>query len=327
MWHPRKSSGTRGTGGESGAAETVTPPVGRGSSPRAIIHYPGYVAENLKKQLSVLSKRGPHRVLVGDLDFAGLPGKVYTPAEGSGIPGVAFGHDWMLGLKRYHATLRHLASWGIAVAAPSTETGFTPNHRGFAADLQTALQVLAGVKLGSGNVTVSPKKLGLAGHGMGGGAAILAALDNPQAKAVATIFPAVTSPSNYEAAKHMTVPGLVIDSETNGLMDAGNPATVAFNWGADVAYRQISNGNQLGFAEGALLHLFVGLGLPQTSAQENIRGLVTGFLLHQLGGEKKYSAFSAFEAEAKNVGYLTREELADRADIERVDASSIFKRS
>lgn len=245
MWHPRKSSGTRGTGGESGAAETVTPPVGRGSSPRAIIHYPGYVAENLKKQLSVLSKRGPHRVLVGDLDFAGLPGKVYTPAEGSGIPGVAFGHDWMLGLKRYHATLRHLASWGIAVAAPSTETGFTPNHRGFAADLQTALQVLAGVKLGSGNVTVSPKKLGLAGHGMGGGAAILAALDNPQAKAVATIFPAVTSPSNYEAAKHMTVPGLVIDSETNGLMDAGNPATVAFNWGADVAYRQISNGNQL----------------------------------------------------------------------------------
>lgn len=300
---------------------------GTGSSLCAFIHYPGYVAENLKKQLSVLSKRGPHRVLVGDLDFTGLPGKVYTPAEGSGVPGVAFGHDWMLGLKQYHATLRHLASWGIAVAAPDTESGFTPNHRGFAADLQTALQVLAGVKLGSGNVTVSSTKLGLVGHGMGGGAAILAALDNPQAKAVAGIFPAVTSPSNYEAAKHMTVPGLIIDSETNGLMDAGNPAKVAFNWGSDVAYRQISNGNQLGFAEGFFLQLLVGLGLPQTSAQENIRGLVTGFLLHQLDGQKKYSGFSEFAAEAKNVSYLTHEELADRADIEKVDTSAILKRS
>ena len=300
---------------------------GTGSSLCAFIHYPGYVAENLKKQLSVLSKRGPHRVLVGDLDFAGLLGKVYTPAEGAGVPGVAFGHDWMLGLKQYHATLRHLASWGIAVAAPDTESGFTPNHRGFAADLQTALQVLAGVKLGSGNVTVSSKKLGLVGHGMGGGAAILAALDNPQAKAVAGIFPAVTSPSNYEAAKHMTVPGLIIDSETNGLMDAGNPAKVAFNWGSDVAYRQISNGNQLGFAEGFFLQLLVGLGLPQTSAQENIRGLVTGFLLHQLDGQKKYSRFSEFAAEAKNVSYLTHEALADRADIEKVDTSAILKRS
>ena len=300
---------------------------GTGSSLCAFIHYPGYVAENLKKQLSVLSKRGPHRVLVGDLDFAGLPGKVYTPAEGAGVPGVAFGHDWMLGLKQYHATLRHLASWGIAVAAPDTESGFTPNHRGFAADLQTALQVLAGVKLGSGNVTVSSTKLGLVGHGMGGGAAILAALDNPQAKAVAGIFPAVTSPSNYEAAKHMTVPGLIIDSETNGLMDAGNPAKVAFNWGSDVAYRQISNGNQLGFAEGFFLQLLVGLGLPQTSAQENIRGLVTGFLLHQLDGQKKYSRFSEFAAEAKNVSYLTHEALADRADIEKVDTSAILKRS
>src|SRR5699024_2747932 len=74
------------------------------------------VAENLKKHLSKLSKRGPHRVMVGDLDYAGLPGKIYTPAEGNGVPGVAFGHDWMKPIKHYHQTLRHLASWGIAVA-------------------------------------------------------------------------------------------------------------------------------------------------------------------------------------------------------------------
>src|SRR5690625_5675505 len=83
----------------------------------------GSVSANLKKHLATLSKRGGHRVLVGDLDYAGLPGKVYTPAEGKGLAAVAFGHDWRKHVKDYHATLRHLASWGIVVVAPDTETG------------------------------------------------------------------------------------------------------------------------------------------------------------------------------------------------------------
>ena len=66
------------------------------------------------KKLSDLSKRGPHRVLEGDLGYTGLPGKVYTPAEGKNLPGIAFGHDWMKKVDDYHGTLRHLASWGIA---------------------------------------------------------------------------------------------------------------------------------------------------------------------------------------------------------------------
>ena len=85
------------------------------------------MAENLNKQLSKLSKRGPHRVLVGDLDYAGIPGKVYAPAEGQGLPAVAFGHDWMKDISSYEGTLRHLASWGIVVAAPNTEKGIAPD--------------------------------------------------------------------------------------------------------------------------------------------------------------------------------------------------------
>src|SRR5699024_5063103 len=76
------------------------------------------VAGSLNHLVPRLGKRGPHRVLTGDLNFAGIPGRVYTPAEGKGIPGIAFGHDWRVGVKAYHATLRHLASWGFAVAAP-----------------------------------------------------------------------------------------------------------------------------------------------------------------------------------------------------------------
>ena len=132
------------------------------------------MSANLNKHLATLSKRGRNRVLVGDLDYAGITGKVYTPAEGQGLPAVAFGHDWMHKIKDYHATLRHLASWGIVVVAPNSETGMFPDHRNLSADMESALQIAAGVKLVTGNITVSPGKLGMVGHGMGGGVAALA---------------------------------------------------------------------------------------------------------------------------------------------------------
>ncbi|AZA14265.1 dienelactone hydrolase family protein [Corynebacterium choanae] len=275
------------------------------------------MAGNLQKHLNRLSKRGPHRVLVGDLDFVGIPGVLYTPAEGNGIPAVAFGHDWMASVKDYHRTLRHLASWGIAVAAPQTERTMMANHRGFAADLETCLQILAGVKLGEGNVTVAPGKLGLAGHGMGAGCAVLAAAGNEKVKAVASIFPAKTSPNAYSAAKRVEAPGLVIGSAKDSLVDAGNPARYAANWAGDCVYREVDNGNQFGFTENLTRKLLLGIGLPDYSAQETIRGLVTGFLLHELAGERKYSAFADPTAEAKHVLIFDDEEIAEKADLSK----------
>lgn len=71
-------------------------------------------ANKLVKQLQ---RRGPHRVLKGDLGVAGLPGVIYTPENGSNLPAVAFAHDWLTPPKRYAKTLQHLASWGLVVAA------------------------------------------------------------------------------------------------------------------------------------------------------------------------------------------------------------------
>lgn len=278
------------------------------------------VSENLKKHLANLSKRGPHRVLVGDLGYAGLKGKIYTPAEGNRLPAVAFGHDWMKPVAKYHGTLRHLASWGIVVAAPDTETGFNPDHRGLAADLETALQIAAGVKLGNGNVTVGPGRLGMIGHGMGGGAAVLAAANNSKVQAVATAYPAATAPPAEIAARSVNAPGLVIGSGQAGLVEAGNPAKLAYNWAGPVAYREIENGNQQGFPEDTLFKLFVGLGRPQTAAQDSVRGLLAGFLLHQLAGEKEYAGFSAPLAEAKKITSYTGEELAEKAGPTRDEA-------
>ena len=59
--------------------------------------------------------------------------------------------------------------------------------------------------------------------------------------------------------------------------------------------------------------LLVGASGPQTSAKETARGLITGFLLHQLAGEKKYSGFSDPEATAKKVESLSAEEIEEKA--------------
>ncbi|MBA1836779.1 alpha/beta hydrolase [Corynebacterium sp. zg912] len=279
------------------------------------------------KKLSDLSKRGPHRVMEGDLGYTGLPGKVYTPAEGKNLPGVAFGHDWLRGIDAYEDTLRHLASWGIAVAAPDTETGFKPDHRGLAADLETAMQILAGVRLGNGNISISPGKLGIVGHGMGGGAAVLAAVDNSKAKAVAAVYPANVAPSAVEAARNLFIPGMVIGPGKDGdsLFDPGNPAKLAYNWAGEVVYRAPKKGDQQSFSEDTMVKRILGLGKSDRSLQETVRGLLVGYLLHQLDGDKSYSAYSEAEAEGSGVESLTGEKLSEAAGLARDNASfSLF---
>lgn len=279
------------------------------------------------KKLSDLSKRGPHRVLEGDLGYTGLPGKVYTPAEGKNLPAVAFGHDWTKDIDDYHGTLRHLASWGIAVAAPNTETGFRPDHRGFAADLETSLQILAGVRLGNGNISVSPGKLGIVGHGMGGGAAVLAAVDNPKAKAVATVYPANVAPSAVEAARALFAPGMVIGPGEDGdsLFDPGNPAKLAYNWAGDVVYRAPKKGDQQSFSEDGMIKRILGVGKSDRSLQETVRGLLVGYLLHVLNDEKAYAGYAEADAEGSGVVSLSGEKLAKAAGLARDNAGfSLF---
>lgn len=274
----------------------------------------GSVSANLKKHLATLSKRGPYRVLTGDLSYAGLEGKVYTPAEGKALPAVAFGHDWRTNIKHYHSTLRHLASWGIVVVAPDTENGWVPNVRGLVADMESALQIAAGVKLGQGNITVSPGRLGMVGHGMGGGAAVLAAANNEKVRAVGALYPATVSPSATTAARSVQAPGLIIGSKLDDFLSAGNPAKLAQSWGGTAVYRELDKGTQPGFAENTMQKLALGTGIFQSGPRETARALLVGFLLATLGNEKKYSAFAEADATAKGVHSLLGEELAEKAN-------------
>lgn len=246
----------------------------------------------IRKLVAALHRRGPHRVLRGDLAFAGLPGVVYTPEEGLNLPGVAFGHDWLTGAARYANLLEHLASWGIVAAAPDTQRGLAPSVLNFAFDLGTALDIVSGVRLGPGKISVHPAKLGVAGHGFGASAAVFAAAGMPaKPAAVAAVFPSVTSPPAEQPAATLRVPGVIFTAPGDAKTLNSNALALAEVWDA-ATVRVISKAEPGGLVEGRRLTKVVGLAGPHRRTQRSVRALLTGYLLYTLGGDKKYRDFA-----------------------------------
>jgi hypothetical protein len=245
-----------------------------------------------KKLFKALTRRGPHRVLRGDLAFAGMPGVVYTPESGMNLAGVAFGHDWLAGDFRYHGTLEHLASWGIVAAAPATETSIAPSVLNLAFDLGTTLDIIAGVRLGPGKISVHPTKLGLAGHGFGGSAAVFAAAGmSHKPKAVAALFPTVTSPPAVQPAASLQLPGLILADPGDPMSLRSNAVELARVW-RPATLRAVHKVKAGGLIEGRRLARVVGLPGADKGTQKIVRALLTGYLLHELTNDKAYRAFS-----------------------------------
>ncbi|MGV0715587.1 hypothetical protein ABQE93_09290 [Mycolicibacterium sp. XJ662] len=248
-----------------------------------------------KKLFTALTRRGPHRVLRGDLAFAGLPGVVFTPESGMNLPGVAFGHDWVAKADRYHGTLEHLASWGIVAAAPDTETGLAPSVLNFAFDLGTALDIITGVRLGPGKISVHPTKLGVVGHGFGGSAAVFTAAGMPAGpnapKAVVAAFPSVTRPAAEEPAASLAVPGLVLTAPGDPMTLRSNAVELSRVW-KSATLRTVNKAKAGGIIEGRRLARVVGLPGADRSTQKVVRALMTGYLLHLLTGDKTHRDFA-----------------------------------
>jgi dienelactone hydrolase len=245
-----------------------------------------------KKLFSALTRRGPHRALRGDLAFAGLPGVVYTPESGMNLAGVALGHDWLAGGDRYEGTLEHLASWGIVAAAPATETSVAPSVLNLAFDLGTTLDIIAGVRLGPGKISVHPTKLGVVGHGFGGSAAVFSAAGMPaKPKAVAALFPTLTKPPAEQPAASLPVPGLVLTAPGDPMTLRSNAVELARVW-KSATLRTVNKAKAGGLIEGRRLARVVGLPGADRSTQKVVRALLTGYLLHTLTGDKTYGAFA-----------------------------------
>ena len=246
----------------------------------------------IRKLVAALSRRGPHRVLRGDLAFAGLPGVVYTPESGLNLPGLAFGHDWLTGTARYSGLLEHLASWGIVAGAPDTQRGLAPSVLNFAFDLGTALDIVSGVRLGPGKISVHPAKLGVVGHGFGGSAAVFAAAGMPaKPAAVAALFPTVTSPPAEEPAATLKVPGLILTAPGDPKTLTSNALALCRAWDT-ATLRIVSKAQAGGLVEGRRLTKVFGLAGPHRRTQRAVRVLLTGYLLYTLGGDKAYRDFA-----------------------------------
>ena len=193
---------------------------------------------------------------------------------------------------RYHGTLEHLASWGIVAAAPNTETGIAPSVLNLAFDLGTTLDIIAGVRLGTGKISVHPSKLGVVGHGFGGSAAVFTAAGMPaRLKAAVALFPSVTHPQAEKPAAGLRVPGLILTADGDPTNIRSNAGELAAAWRA-ATVRTVAKAKPGGLVEGFRLNRVVGLPGADRSTQKVVRALLTGFLLHTLAGDKDYKEFS-----------------------------------
>ncbi|MFE3545476.1 dienelactone hydrolase family protein [Nocardia sp. NPDC059177] len=255
-----------------------------------------------KSLLSTLSARGPHRVLRGNLGIAGQPGVVYTPESGSNLPAVAFAHGWLTSAENYKSLLEHVASWGFVVAAPDTERGPIPSHLDLGTDLLTTLDIVSKVRLGDGTISVHPDRLALAGHGMGAGAAVIAAAQRRVA-AVAALFPAPTSPAAQNIAPDLDTPGLIITGDDLDSLSSDARALAAA-WSGPSLLRRIDGAAHNGIVEGRRLFAALGAGRYEHKTEKTTRALLTGYLLTTLLADKTYAPFADPEADLPHTAVI-----------------------
>jgi dienelactone hydrolase len=262
------------------------------------------MASAAKNLFADLSGPGPHQVMRGDLALAGLPGVVFTPRSGRGLPAVAFGHGWLQPPLRYRGLLHHLASWGIVAAAPATQQGPLASHRLHAGDLGTALDVCLGIRLGDGDISIDRQRLGVAGHSTGGGAAILAASDNDRYRAVAAFAPAETRPSAVEAATRCDAPGLLLAGGEDLIAPAtGHAEVIAEAWRGPVTLRTLPKASHLGITEGSHWSQLLLDGKGERKTQRIVRALFTGFFLLHLTGQTRYAQLINEDVKGCTVDY------------------------
>ena len=139
---------------------------------------------------------------------------------GSKYPVISFGHGFTLNPNLYAALYRHLASWGYIVIAPSTETGFSPNHLNFAKDLVFVLKDMKRKGRTSGDLfydAVDSNNTGVFGHSMGGGCSFLAGSLDSSVKAVSSLAAATTNPSSVTAIRQIRCPVQLLSGQRDSI--------------------------------------------------------------------------------------------------------------
>jgi pimeloyl-ACP methyl ester carboxylesterase len=244
----------------------------------------------------------------GDRSF---PAWVAYPAAGTGgpdapiaagrFPGVVFGHGYLAPVELYASTLAHLASWGFVVVAPRSGGELFPSHAAFGADLAGAARWLVAqdaVRSSWLSGAVEPA-VAVSGHSMGGGAALLAAADEPAITSVAVLAAAETDPSAIGAAGRIAVPALIVAGDRDAITPMSVHQAPMFEalTRAPAQLRTIIGGSHCGFTDpdAGLASALAGLACDTASIDRPVqlaltRGLLTDWLRLTLDGEGSLEA-------------------------------------
>ncbi|WP_295649189.1 dienelactone hydrolase family protein [uncultured Dietzia sp.] len=271
------------------------------------------MAIKTKELHAKVGRRGPYGVDIGDLGFTGTPGAVFVPRGApSPAPVVGWAHDWTKGPRYYTDTLKHLASWGFVVVAPATDHGGRPNHQHFADHLSNAIEDVLQARLGRGKVRADPRRIAVAGHGLGGGVAALLASQRTDIDAVAMVFPTETVPSAAERAMLIDSPALLLSAA--GGVHGEDARALHEAWRGELVHRRLEKAIETGLVERNSLLQGVGLADPDRRTHRTVRPLLAGYLLATLGDDDDYAAFADPEAKFKDSVLVTEEMLAEEAD-------------
>ncbi|MDX8032037.1 dienelactone hydrolase family protein [Lentzea sp. BCCO 10_0856] len=226
-----------------------------------------------------------------------VPARVHYPATAAGtnqpvatgrFPAIAFGHGFFQATSKYTSTNNHLASWGFVVIVPTTQGGLSPSHSAFADDLNTGLAWLVAQDTTTGSRFrdhISTAALGVAGHSMGGGAAVLAAARNPKIRSVSTYAAAETNPSAKAAASTLSVPAQFLAGSQDTIAPPAEHQRPIFTAKPpSKQLRTITGGSHCGFMDSS--GLFCDNGSITRAAQLTAaRRVTTSWFRHYLTGD------------------------------------------
>ncbi len=183
-----------------------------------------------------------------------FPARLVYPTRGGPYPAIAFAHGYGIDSSYYRGTLRALAAAGYVVIAPDSETGPFPSHGRFADDLNGSLRGL-GRRSATGSRAVPRGKvdsrhLGVAGHSMGGGVAILAASRHRSIDTVATLAAAETiHPRASVLVRRLRVPSLFVVGSDDRIVPAASTTVMFRRAPSPSVLASITGGSHCGFME------------------------------------------------------------------------------
>ncbi|MFD5814016.1 alpha/beta hydrolase family protein [Streptomyces sp. NPDC127038] len=218
--------------------------------------------------------------------YPGTTAGANAPVATGTHPGLAFGHGFFQAITQYESLLGHYASWGVITVVPKSQGGLFPQHSAFADDLNAGLTWLTAQNTTPGSRfagRVDTTRYALAGHSMGGGAALLAASRNPAVTSVTTLAAAETNPSAIAAAATLTVPAQYVAGSSDSIAGvASNQQKMYDATPSGTQLRVISGGFHCGFEDSSGFGCDSGT-ITRAAQQKLTSGITTAWLLYTLG--------------------------------------------